>query len=234
MSNRRKATKQELEQGEREMRAAQRRMEREAETSGELALEDQGREVETGLQRSNQAGQVTLPPIQDAWSEEGSATEAARTPMIEGPVHAVPKGSPVVLTPVRSGSEYLGGQNSVERERMALGAWVPVPSSEVPRTPLTNQGGSQILGEGTAGKASTASKAEVQSQRTPLFTEEQQQYMAQLQMQAPLLYGNPKSTLSPFVGGNGFPVQDDLKDTSIPRIEFERQTVEFQVRLYRE
>ena len=74
MQRRRRATREELNQGEAEMQQAQERVQREAEVRGELPLEDQ---QSVGGGRDQGAEGVSAPPIEDGSLENSQGTPKA-------------------------------------------------------------------------------------------------------------------------------------------------------------
>ena len=199
MQRRRKATREELNQGEAEMQQAQERMQREAEVRGELPLEDQ---QSVGGGRDQGAEGVSAPPIED-----GSLENSQGTPK------ASPSGAhPVSGSTVRPPTMPPVDPPEVPSEDQAS-AGIKTPADTKDRS-KESAGGSQQkvspserLGTAVEGDRDRS----VGSLVEPLFTPEQVQHFTGLFSQAPWLYTQPRSAFSPFLQRPQFLEQEELR-----------------------
>ena len=199
MQRRRKATREELNQGEGEMQQAQERMQREAEVRGELPLEDQ---QSVGGGRDQGAEGVSAPPIED-----GSLENSQGTPK------ASPSGAhPVSGSTVRPPTMPPVDPPEVPSEDQAS-AGIKTPADTKDRS-KESAGGSQQkvspserLGTAVEGDRDRS----VGSLVEPLFTPEQVQHFTGLFSQAPWLYTQPRSAFSPFLQRPQFLEQEELR-----------------------
>ena len=199
MQRRRRATRDELNQGEAEMQQAQERMQREAEVRGELPLEDQ---QSVGGGRDQGAEGVSAPPIED-----GSLENSQGTPK------ASPSGAhPVSGSTVRPPTMPPVDPPEVPSEDQAS-AGIKTPADTKDRS-KESAGGSQQkvspserLGTAVEGDRDRS----VGSLVEPLFTPEQVQHFTGLFSQAPWLYTQPRSAFSPFLQRPQFLEQEELR-----------------------
>ena len=199
MQRRRRATREELNQGEAEMQQAQERMQREAEVRGELPLEDQ---QSVGGGRDQGAEGVSAPPIED-----GSLENSQGTPK------ASPSGAhPVSGSTVRPPTMPPVDPPEVPSEDQAS-AGIKTPADTKDRS-KESAGGSQQkvspserLGTAVEGDRDRS----VGSLVEPLFTPEQVQHFTGLFSQAPWLYTQPRSAFSPFLQRPQFLEQEELR-----------------------
>ena len=199
MQRRRRATREELNQGEAEMQQAQERMQREAEVRGELPLEDQQR---VGDGRDQGAEGVSAPPIED-----GSLENSQGTPK------ASPSGAhPVSGSTVRPPTMPPVDPPEVPSEDQAS-AGIKTPADTKDRS-KESAGGSQQkvspserLGTAVEGDRDRS----VGSLVEPLFTPEQVQHFTGLFSQAPWLYTQPRSAFSPFLQRPQFLEHEELR-----------------------
>ena len=199
MQRRRKATREELNQGEAEMQQAQERMQREAEVRGELPLEDQ---QSVGDGRDQGAEGVSAPPIEDGSLENSQGTPKASPPG----AHPVPGSTvrPPTMTPVDPPEVPLEDQVS---------AGIKTPADTKDRS-KESVGGSQQK-ESPSERLGTAVEGDrgrsVGSFVEPLFTPEQVQHFTGLFSQAPWLYTQPRSAFSPFLQRPQFLEQEEIR-----------------------
>ena len=199
MQRRRKATREELNQGEAEMQQAQERMQREAEVRGELPLEDQ---QSVGDGRDQGAEGVSAPPIEDGSLENSQGTPKASP----SGAHPVPGSTvrPPTMTPVDPPEVPLEDQVS---------AGIKTPADTKDRS-KESVGGSQQK-ESPSERLGTAVEGDrgrsVGSFVEPLFTPEQVQHFTGLFSQAPWLYTQPRSAFSPFLQRPQFLEQEEIR-----------------------
>ena len=199
MQRRRKATREELNQGEAEMQQAQERMQREAEVRGELPLEDQ---QSVGDGRDQGAEGVSAPPIEDGSLENSQGTPKASP----SGAHPVPGSTvrPPTMTPVDLPEVPLEDQVS---------AGIKTPADTKDRS-KESVGGSQQK-ESPSERLGTAVEGDrgrsVGSFVEPLFTPEQVQHFTGLFSQAPWLYTQPRSAFSPFLQRPQFLEQEEIR-----------------------
>ena len=191
MDRRRKATLGELEEGERQMKQAQKRMEKEAEERGEKALEDQ-----TEVERDETRGSEVVLASQAVVAKESSkgtpkaevqqspADSAVKRPQLLPPSTPPPVppesfASPAKVTPLT--------KVTPEFEQVANG-----PET----TKAANSVSGNRTGESERGYASNRSpprNTEASPDVAPLFTQEQLNQIRQIQDQAPWLYAPSQS-----------------------------------------
>ena len=191
MDRRRKATLGELEEGERQMKQAQKRMEKEAEERGEKALEDQ-----TEVERDEARGSEVVLASQAVVAKESSkgtpkaevqqspADSAVKRPQLLPPSTPPPVppesfASPAKVTPLT--------KVTPEFEQVANG-----PET----TKAANSVSGNRTGESERGSASNRSplrNTEASPDVAPLFTQEQLNQIRQIQDQAPWLYAPSQS-----------------------------------------
>ena len=199
MQRRRKATREELNQGEAEMQQAQERMQRETEVRGELPLEDQ---QSVGDGRDQGAEGVSAPPIEDGSLENSQGTPKASP----SGAHPVPGSTvrPPTMTPVDPPEVPLEDQVS---------AGIKTPADTKDRS-KESVGGSQQK-ESPSERLGTAVEGDrgrsVGSFVEPLFTPEQVQHFTGLFSQAPWLYTQPRSAFSPFLQRPQFLEQEEIR-----------------------
>ena len=199
MQRRRRATREELNQGEAEMQQAQERMQREAEVRGELPLEDQ---QSVGGGRDQGAEGVSAPPIEDGSLENSQGTPKA------SPSGAHPVSGSTVRPPIMPPVD----PPEVPSEDQAS-AGIKTPADTKDRS-KESAGGSQQkvspserLGTAVEGDRDRS----VGSLVEPLFTPEQVQHFTGLFSQAPWLYTQPRSAFSPFLQRPQFLEQEELR-----------------------
>ena len=210
---RRRATNKEIEQGQREMKLAEERMKKEAETRGEMPIEDVKAE---GSQEGS--GVVSAPPIADETKvdSEGNPTSNGPPGATSGPETAGPMTPPPTDPPRMSPQEFAspglrtpaGTTKGKEKQEGTSSSATKeaVGSREVPVTDVKREEAS-VRSQG--GGLGVPSGAEVSMSAAPLFTPEQFQQMAALQNQASWLYAPPQSVFTPFASRPAFLNQEE-------------------------
>ena len=210
---RRRATKKEIEQGEREMKLAEERMKKEAETRGEMPIEDVKAE---GSQEGS--GVVSAPPIADETKvdSEGNPTSNGPPGATSGPETAGPTTPPPTDPPRMSPQEFAspglrtpaGTTKGKEKQEGTSSSATreAVGSREMPVTDVKREEAS-IRSQG--GGLGVPSGDEVSMSAAPLFTPEQFRQMAALQNQASWLYAPPQSVFTPFASRPAFLNQEE-------------------------
>ena len=212
---RRKATKAELEQGQKEMEAAHKRLEQQRLEGDELPLEDQkeggkGGEGIAGLGGSHrgelqvQGAPSTSAPgaNEDSRTRASASTSTAKTPQ---PTVRTPQQVPMAKTPVRPQQGVQGEPREAERKEEVEGLRTPEDRAVRP-------GPSPIEGKGEKGKKGVeedsmggheplvVSMSTPPEEQLPLFSREQIAGLHAMYEQAPLLYPKfqtPQSVLRP-------------------------------------
>ena len=162
---RRAATPQELAEGERQMKAAQERMEREAMERGEEAVEDL-RSEETAIQVQSFAMTPTRP---ESFGPTPPMTQGPITPMVTN-------GPSVELAP---------------SQVLHLAAAVPVPAHLL-RTPEPRHSEAQVTPRTRPSAEVPRTSDSSQHPQQPLFTDDQLRQLSYLYQQAPMLYGSTR------------------------------------------
>ena len=182
MQRRRKATADELAQGQKEMLEAQRRLEREREESGELALEDaEQKPKKVGPRTQGTPSTTAKASIEDAPTQAASTSSAVRTPEALGPKEAKGGGS---------------AKKEVKLEEEEGRSSRPTPASSKVKAGGREEGLEEVKSEGKVEEHSISTPPDV---RQPLFDEEQVQDFQHLYEQAPWLYSKfetPKTSMS--------------------------------------
>ena len=230
MMMRRRATQEEIAQGEAEMRLAEKRMQKEAEERGEKPLEDskEGSHKEV-------SGEVSAPPIADGVREDSKGnsspdntssaapgTEMRRPPTLppaEPPKFAPEEfASPGHRTPKPQDQQDKGSEQATMSSKKETGSNLGPEAFENKK--------SQARASPTGDGKGTDRRAE-SSAFPPLFTPEQLQHMAFIHSQAPWLYGQPHSAFTPSVQRPAFL---SLEEDRIGREMFEKDQMLEQLR----
>ena len=230
MMMRRRATQEEIAQGEAEMRLAEKRMQKEAEERGEKPLEDskEGSHKEV-------SGEVSAPPIADGVREDSKGnsspdntssaapgTEMRRPPTLppaEPPKFAPEEfASPGLRTPKPQDQQDKGSEKATMSSKKETGSNLGPEAFENKK--------SQARASPTGDGKGTDRRAE-SSAFPPLFTPEQLQHMAFIHSQAPWLYGQPHSAFTPSVQRPAFL---SLEEDRIGREMFEKDQMLEQLR----
>ena len=215
---RRKATKEELAQGEREMKAAQERLDRELQTAQELPLEDQRQEaLEDGKGGASQGTQphqtpasTAAPVTEDRVQVSGPST--LRTPEVKGPKSS------------REGTERK--EKKVEDE---VKSSHPTPRTEGSRVGGKGKGERRDDEEVIPESHSIATPPDPAAPLIPLFSEEQRRGLHEMYQQAPWLsskFETPQaiaSTPMPTLSRPAFLTEEEGREASERREEEKRK-----------
>ena len=198
---RRKATAQELREGQRQMEEAQRRLEREAQESGELQIEDGPRPTEAQEPRDD-ARSSTMEVAEVPKALE----DAARTVALPSPA-----GNPVPFSPVQP-APTVSSPAAIQDQPMTtqVGPRTPQVLPPIRDSPFSSQreehapfnNGAEAFQQRREVAGPTPQKDSTEKVQTPLFDEFQLRRFNELAGQAPWLYqqhGVPM-TAPPHVG----------------------------------
>ena len=227
---RRRATKEELEQGIKEMEESQKRIDAENRIRGEEPIEDQrSLEGESKLRFLNESVENV---------EEG-VEEKSSNPVEGQPRPAVPPTPPPEKPPAFPSSSMVAVKTSKEltpeaeaKEERPVG----MGSAQSSRRAVTEESKRDWMQETPNGPQQTpqsAKKPEFEMGFTPLFTPEQIQQMTHLHMQAPWLYGTSSSGFGPTIQRPGFLEMDEKRINEELR-EKDKQIDELKTRMFRD
>ena len=215
---RRKATKEELAQDEREMKAAQERLDRELQTAQELPLEDQRQEAledgkggaSQGTQSHQTPASTAAPVTEDRVQVSGPST--LRTPEVKGPKSS------------REGTERK--EKKVEDE---VKSSHPTPRTEGSRVGGKGKGERRDDEEVIPESHSIATPPDPAAPLIPLFSEEQRRGLHEMYQQAPWLYSKfetPQAiawTPMPTLSRPAFLTEEEGREASERREEEKRK-----------
>ena len=191
MDRRRKATLGELEEGERQMKQAQKRMEKEAEERGEKALEDQ-----TEMERDETRGSEVVLASQAVVAKE-SSKGTPKAEVQQSPTDSVVK-RPQLLPP--STPPPVPPESFASPAKVTPLTKVTPEFEQVANGPETTKAANSVSGNrtgeserGSASNRSPLRNTEASPDVAPLFTQEQLNQIRQIQDQAPWLYAPSQS-----------------------------------------
>ena len=202
MMMRRRATPEEIAQGEAEMRKAEKRMPKENEERGEKPLEDS----KEGSQQEV-SGEVSAPPIADGPREDskGNPSPDSNSGVAPGTEKKVPPTLPPAEPPKFATEEFSSpglrtpkpqDRQDQRGEKATMSSKKETSSNLGPEASWDKKG--QARGS-PAGEAKGNDRNAENLLFPPIFTPEQLQHMAFIHSQAPWLYGQPQSAFTPNV-----------------------------------
>ena len=222
MDRRRRATREELAQGEEEMKQAEARLRAEAAASNEEAIED--RKSEPKQEEAGKSGDQTNGPAGSI--EDKREDPMKNSPNVEDtpkPARSHPPTTPPPSYPPVQDVRSAGLKTPEPGERGRRGADEGKESQRL-QTPREDRTGTMGSREGQ--------KSEVE--QTPLFTEEQVRALHSLHEQAPWLYQSGRSVFSPYPHPQRPAFLDQEEDRLRELTEKERQLQQMRDRLYQE
>ena len=222
MDRRRRATREELAQGEEEMKQAEARLRAEAAASNEEAIED--RKSEPEQEEAGKSGDQTNGPAGSI--EDKREDPMKNSPNVEDtpkPARSHPPTTPPPSYPPVQDVRSAGLKTPEPGERGRRGADEGKESQRL-QTPREDRTGTMGSREGQ--------KSEVE--QTPLFTEEQVRALHSLHEQAPWLYQSGRSVFSPYPHPQRPAFLDQEEDRLRELTEKERQLQQMRDRLYQE
>ena len=211
---RRRATPEELAQGEAEMKKAQERLAAEALERGEAPIEDVKPKEEVKAVEEAKGSMSRKTPRESEERDRNSSQTSPAAKSVVSPEPAIPPSRP----PVKPPEEYLQVENKTPAPKEAQGhsALQDDASGRYRQGPLEDSrnrdGVSEVaMSASPNGPLATPGHAPPVGAQTPLFTDEQVAQLVRLQNQAPWMYGSMGIGITPQVTRPAFlPSEEDV------------------------